>query len=90
MDPSIVAGATAVIDVDEFTATLEADSTTLSLVGALPDSSTKLTVAPVTNPVPVIVTDVPPLIEPDAGLIPVTVGTVGDHNQLSVIMPVPQ
>ena len=46
-----------------------------------------------------MVTDVPPLIEPVAPLslveprvelIPVTVGTVGDHNQLSVIMPVPQ
>ena len=40
----------------------------LSLVGTPPDSSTKLTVAPVTNPVPVMVTDVPPLIEPVAPL----------------------
>ena len=65
-------------------------STVLSLAGVPPDSSTKLTVEPVTKPVPVIVTGVPPVIGPVAGLMPVTVGTVGDQTQLSVTMLVPQ
>ena len=37
-----------------------------------------------------MVTVVPPVIGPDAGLIPVTVGTTGAHTQLSVTMLVPQ
>jgi hypothetical protein len=56
-------GETAVIEVADCTTTLEPARTTLSLVGMPLDSSTKLTVAPLTNPVPVIVTVVPPLIE---------------------------
>src|SRR5215472_3926207 len=37
---------------------------------------TKLTVAPAVNPVPVMVTTVPPAVGPDAGDLPVTVGAV--------------
>ena len=58
-----VAGDTAVIDVGEFTTTPVADS------------DPNFTVAPVMNPVPVIVTDVPPDVGPVAGDSDVTVGT---------------
>jgi hypothetical protein len=57
-----VAGELAVIDVGEFTVTPVAE--------AVPN----FTVEPVMNPVPVIVTDVPPAVEPDVGVIDVTVG----------------
>jgi len=56
------AGATAVIDVAELTVTLVA--------ATLP----KLTRSPEANPVPVMVTDVPPAEGPVVGLIAVTVG----------------
>ena len=55
----------AVIEVLLSTATFEA---------AVPPS---VTVAPATNPVPVIVIDVPPAVGPDGGETPLTVGAVG-------------
>ncbi len=61
--PAVPAGETAVMLVPETTVTL--------LVLVRPKS----TVAPVTNPVPVIVTVVPPATGPAAGTTPVTVGT---------------
>ena len=45
--------------------------TTVTPVAAVPP---RLTVAPAKNPVPVIVTGVPPAVVPDVGVIPVTVG----------------
>ena len=45
--------------------------TTVTAVAAVPP---KLTVAPVKKPVPLIVTDVPPLVLPEDGETPVTVG----------------
>ena len=45
----------------------------MTFVAAVPP---KLTVAPVAKPVPVMVTDVPPLAGPEAGEIPVTVGAL--------------
>jgi hypothetical protein len=90
VDPSVTGGELTVIDVDPTLSTV-AERTTLSLAGVPPDSSMKLTVvAFCTNPVPLIVTDVPPRIEPELGCIPVTVGTTGDHTQLSVLIPEPQ
>ena len=59
--PADSAGATAVIEVAEFTVTLEAAV------------DPKLTVSPVAYPVPVIVTDVPPASGPLFGLTAVTV-----------------
>jgi hypothetical protein len=59
----IVAGDTAVIDVGEFTTTPVADS------------DPNFTVAPVMNPVPEIVTVVPPVVGPVVGESAVTVGT---------------
>ena len=56
------AGATAVIDVAELTVTL---------VAAVDPN---FTVLPEANPVPVMVTDVPPAVGPLLGLIAVTVG----------------
>ena len=44
-------------------------------VTAVPAVAPNSTVAPVTNPVPVIVTVVPPAMGPAAGLIDVTEGT---------------
>ncbi len=54
-EPAAPAGEVAVIEVDELTVTP---------VAGLPP---KLTVAPLTKPVPVIVTAVPPAIEPPDG-----------------------
>ena len=61
--PAVPAGETAVIWVAEVTVKLDAET--------VPNFTT---VAPV-NPVPVTVTVVPPATGPDAGVIPVTVGT---------------
>jgi hypothetical protein len=89
--PSVAPGETAVSEVpDGSTDTFVAGRSTLSLLGAPPDSSTKVTVEPLTKPVPVIVTVVPPAIEPVAGLMLVTLGTVGDQTQLSTVIVVPQ
>ena len=60
--PAASAGATAVIELAELTVTLVA--------ATLP----KLTVLPATNPVPVIATEVPPVVVPLVGLTAVTVG----------------
>ena len=62
------------IDVDPLTVTLVAGSTTLGLVVLPPDSWTNVTVDPVRNPVPVMVTDTPPRWDPVVGLIDATVG----------------
>jgi hypothetical protein len=88
--PSVTPGEMAVIEVDELTVTPVAGNSTLSLLGTPPDSSTKVTVAPGTKPVPVIATVVLPAIEPPAGLTLVTLGTNGDHTQLSTVIVVPQ
>lgn len=61
-DPAECAGAVAVIEVPLTTFTPDAD---------VPPS---FTVAPVRNPVPVIVTAVPPAVVPVAGEIALTVG----------------
>ena len=50
---------------------MEVELTTVTLVAAVPP---KLTVAPVEKPVPVMVTNVPPLVGPEVGEIAVTVG----------------
>jgi len=60
--PAACAGVVAVIEVP---------LTTFTAVAAVPPI---LTVAPVRNPVPVIVTGVPPAVVPDTGEIPDTVG----------------
>jgi hypothetical protein len=60
--PAACAGVVAVIEVE---------LTTVTLVAAVPP---KLTVAPDEKPVPVILTDVPPLVLPEVGEIAVTVG----------------
>ena len=60
--PAVPAGETAVIDVEEFTTTP---------VAAL---APNLTVELLVNPVPVMVTEVPPTSGPAAGFIAVTVG----------------
>jgi len=52
-------------------AVIEVLLTTVTPVAAVPP---KLTVAPERNPVPLIVTGVPPFTVPEAGLIAVTVG----------------
>ena len=62
--PAACAGVTAVIVVLPSTVTFEA---------AVPP---KATVAPVANPVPEIVTEVPPVVGPDAGDKPVMIGAV--------------
>jgi hypothetical protein len=90
VDPVMTDGATAVIEVALITLTWVPASTTLSLVGVVPFSSTKFTVAPLVNPVPLIVTAVPPMIDPVEGLMPETDGTSGDQSQLSTVSPVPQ
>jgi hypothetical protein len=79
--------------VDELTTTFVAGTITFPMRGVFADSSIRFTVvAPVvlTNPVPVIVTEVPPVMCPEVVLRPVTVGTTGDHTQLLIVMPVPQ
>src|SRR5689334_14751264 len=50
---------------------MEVELTTVTLVAAVPP---RLTLAPDEKPVPVIVTDVPPLVLPEVGEIAVTVG----------------
>ena len=57
-----VAGDTAVIEVVELTVTLVADT------------PPNVTVAPLMKLVPVMITDVPPAVGPDVGLIDVTAG----------------
>ena len=47
-------------------------------------------VAPATKPVPVMASDVPPVIGPVVVPRPDTVGTVGDQAQLFTVNPVPQ
>jgi hypothetical protein len=60
--PVLPAGVVAVIDVAELTTTLVAKTPSI------------FTVAPLTKPVPVIVTEVPPVVNPVLGEIEVTVG----------------
>ena len=65
--PFFTAGVTAVIVLE--------DTTVICVAGSElpPDCGAKLTVAPVTNPVPVIVTAVP--LKPEVGLMLETIGT---------------
>jgi hypothetical protein len=58
--------------VDGDTTVSDVADTTVAATGARPSNAT---VAPVMNPVPVIVTVVPPEVGPDVGAIEVTVGT---------------
>ena len=60
--PTLPAGEVAVIEVEE---------TTVTPVAAV---APNFTLAPLAKPVPVIVTLVPPAVEPLVGLTPVTVG----------------
>ncbi len=62
--PADPAGATAVIEVAELTVTLDAAV------------DPNLTVSPEANPLPVIVTEVPPAVGPADGLTAATVGAV--------------
>jgi hypothetical protein len=62
--PALAAGDTAVIDVP--------DTTVMLLAGLLPNETV---VTPLTNPVPVMVTVVPPTRGPALGLIELSVGT---------------
>jgi hypothetical protein len=78
--PTMTAGVTAVIVVSDETSTLVAGSVTVGLTSEFPFSSVKFTEAPVTNPIPEIVTAVPPEVGPCVGLVapnPLTVGTTG-------------
>jgi hypothetical protein len=50
---------------------IEVEPTTTTFVAAVPPM---LTVAPLRKPVPLIVTDVPPEVVPELGVMPVTVG----------------
>ena len=61
--PADSAGEVATIDVDELTVT------------AVAVTVPNITVAPDTKPVPVMVTEVPPVVGPEVGLMAVTVGT---------------
>ena len=63
--PADSAGDAAVIDVEELTVT------------AVAVTVPNITVADDVKPVPVMITDVPPLVEPLVGLIAVTVGGCG-------------
>jgi len=60
----VTPGETAVIVLEVLTETLEAGNSTIGLTSALPDSSTNSTAAPLKNPVPAMVTEVPPAVEP--------------------------
>jgi hypothetical protein len=75
--PAETAGTTAVIELGPVTTTLEAETLTAGLATP-PRSCTSVTDAPTTNPVPVIVTDEPPEVEPWAGL---TADTVGINSE---------
>jgi hypothetical protein len=84
-----------VIEDEEFTCTVVACKTVLSEATTLPDSSTKFTVAPFTKPLPLMESRAPPalVIGEVAGATTLTLettGTVGDHAQLSMVIPVPQ
>ena len=62
-------------------AVISVGETTITFVAGIADGPAPCpcaisTDAPDTNPVPVIVIDVPPLTEPEAGLIPDTTGTL--------------
>ena len=62
--------------------------TTTTLLTAVPQPH----VAPAKKPVPVIVTPVPPLADPDAGTIPLTVDAeldepLGGHSSLVPVFP---
>jgi hypothetical protein len=60
------------------------------LTGAPPDSHRKLTVSSATNPVPLMLIVVPPVVEPEVGLMELTTGTTGFQSQLSCVMLSPQ
>ena len=80
------AGAVAVIVEDPVTVTFVALK--LPVGRATPaTSSTKVTVAPTSNPVPEIVTAVLPDVEPTAGVIADTVGTSGENVKTGVPDP---
>ena len=74
------------------TDTFVASSGVNPATGEFPDSSMKLTVAPLVNPVPVIVSDcdVLPVMGPLDELSDVIVGIVGDQTQLFMVMELPQ
>jgi hypothetical protein len=75
-----------VIEVDPVTTTLVAEK--LPVDSATPRTSgTKVTVAPTSNPVPVRVTDVFPVVEPNGGLMAETVGTNGENVNTGVLDP---
>jgi hypothetical protein len=85
--PAGAAGATAVIVDDPVTAMLVAEK--LPVGRAMPaSSSTKVTVAPTSNPVPVIVTEVPAVVEPADGFTAETVGTNGENVKMGVLLPI--
>ena len=71
------------ISVGETTTTLEAGIA----VGPAPPPCPTSTVAPATNPVPIILIEVPPLTDPDAGLTEETVGTVETAAGLNAVIP---
>jgi hypothetical protein len=66
---TVTPGETAVIRVEELTAMLVAGNSNVGVLCTPPLSSTNSTTAPVKNPVPLIVIDVPPAVEPEVGLV---------------------
>jgi hypothetical protein len=65
---------------------MEVELTTVTLVAAVPP---KLTVAPLEKPVPVMVTDVPPLVVPEVGEIADTVGAGAGAEYVNPLFSVP-
>ena len=74
----VTAGDDAKMVVGPVTDTPTAGSTTLGVVVAPADSATKLTVAPVTNPVPLIEMAVPPDVDPEVPLKAEMLGATGE------------
>jgi hypothetical protein len=77
--PTVTGGEIAVMVVELLTTTLVAGTLTAGVVAVPPDSSTKLTVAPVKKPEPVMTSDVPPAGRPTAGLTLLTTGNGGRY-----------
>ena len=76
--PAACAGVVAVIDVPP---------ATFTFVAAVPP---RVTVAPGRKPVPVMVTEVPPLVDPEAGVIAVGFGGGGEGGGLDELWTLPR
>ena len=77
--PAMIDGVETVSEVELETLTFDPERITFPNTGELPDSSTNLTeVAPLTNPVPDIVSEVPPVMGPVVVERELRVGTIGE------------